>query len=494
MSGRHPEISGRVPPYDATAERACLGAVLLNNGALPIIRSTIVDAADFYVEAHRKIYESMVRLTGEGTALDHVTVGNWLNDHGELERIGGPIALENLTESVATVANVQHYARIVRDHAAVRRMIYAAQQVVSDGFGGVEDVPEYLAGARKMVTVASAVGGNRSGPVQIGENLAEVFNQLESGKMPEGLVPTGVEPVDELTGGLWPGLLHVIGARPSMGKSALCLNIVTNCALSGRPALYIPTEDETQYIQLRELARFGDVDLNDLMLRTVHKDDWRKLAAGGAKIRDLPLWVDDSPGLSSERIGQIAALHKQVHGLDLLVVDHLGELRDKGETQTAVVEAAARGLRDIAKELKIPVLLAVQLNREVERRPDKRPTLHDLRQSGSIEQIARVVWFMYRRGYYVQGCEDDPDTQLIVGKATHGKTGTIRLWSDLSRMYIRGWNLETDGVFPEDGAGKYTAPPRREGDPVPEDRQRRFFEGTGPASRAERGKHWSDDY
>lgn len=483
---------GRVPPYDKMAEDACLGAVLLNNQALPVVRAVLSGAEEFYTEANRRIYTAMLRLASTGSPIDHVTLGNALIDSGDLEKIGGPPALEGLTESVATVANVGHYAKIVRDKASVRRMIYAAQQVVSDGFGYPDDVQSYLAGARKLITTASATTGC-GGPVRISEGLAAVFNELESGKMPPGLVRTGINNIDDLTGGLWPGLLHVIGARPAMGKSALCLNIVTNCALQGRPALYVPTEDVLMYAQLRELSRFGDVDLNDLMLRTVQDGDWRKLCDGAAKIHDLPLWVDDSPGLSSEKIGQIAALHRQVHGLDLLVVDHLGELGDKGETQTEIIETAARGLRDIAKELGIPVLLATQLNREVERRPDKRPTMHDLRQSGAIEQIARVVWFMYRRGYYEQGCEDDPDTQLIVAKATHGKTGTIRLWSDLSRMYIRGWDLESDGPFPEEKSGRYAAPARKQ-DPLesPEDRQRTFFDGAGSKGKP-RDKHWTED-
>lgn len=471
---------GRVPPYSKEAEAACLGAILLNNAALPVVRSILMDATAFYVEAHKRIYSAMIALDAKGSPVDHVTLGNELIKRGDLDKIGGAMALDGLTQGVATVANVDHYAREVVNHSLTRRMIYVAQEIVAEGFSGHRDAPEFLASARKAVITASAIDGG-DGPVKIGADLAEVFNDLESGKMPDGLVKTGIGAIDDLTGGLWPGLLHVLGARPSMGKSALCLNIVTNAALAGRPALYIPTEDARRYVVLRELARFGDVDLNDLMLRSVHRDDWRKLAEGAEQIAKIPLWVCDSPGLSSERIASIAALHKQVHGLDLLVVDHLGELNDKAESQTASIEAAAKGLRDIAKELDIPVLLATQLNREVERRPDKRPTLHDLRQSGAIEQIARVVWFMYRRGYYRQGCEDDPDTQLIVAKATHGKTGTIKLWSDLSRMYMRGWDIGTDGPFPDDTAGKYVRPDSTE-----------FFNNTGPASATSQ-KHWTDD-
>lgn len=486
-------MAERIPPYDQQAEVACIGAVLLNNRVLPELRAVLSGPDEFYLDRHRTLWRAVLELASRGAAIDHVTLGSYLADTGMLDRIGGPMALDSFTEAVATTANAAHYANIVRNHAAVRRMVAVAQGIAAQGYAGVDDVADFLAGARKDITVASAVGGT-GGPSSIGDGLGEVFKELESGQMPEGLVRTGIDAIDELTGGLWPGLLHVVGARPSMGKSALCLNIVTNCALQKRPALYIPTEDARRYIQLRELARFADVDLNDLMLRTVQPGDWQKLTSAANTLVDLPLWVDDSPGLSSERIGQIAALHKQMHGLELLVVDHLGELTDKAESQTAVIEAAAKGLRDIAKELDIPVLLATQLNREVERRTDKRPTLHDLRQSGAVEQIARVVWFMYRRGYYEQGCEDDPDTQLIVAKATHGKTGTIRLWSDLSRMFIRGWDLDTDGPFPETGAGKYVRPHSTK-DSKTGYNEPGFFKGTGQQSKtAERRGHWTDEY
>lgn len=489
-------MDARVPPYSKDAETACLGSVLLNNRALAVVRNVIAGPEDFYVESNRRIYSAMLKLVESGSAVDAVTLGNMLTSTGDLAKIGGAMRLGELTNDVVTVVNVDHYARIVRDKAALRRMIYAAQQVVADGFSDPEDVRSYLAAARKGITVASAVEG-ADGPVLVGDELSPLFDELESGKMPAGLVRTGIGHIDELTGGLWPELVTVIGGRPGMGKSALCLNIATNAALAGRPTLYIPTEDARRYVVLRQLARFADVDLNDLMLRSVHQEDWPKLIRGANQIKELPLWVDDTPGLSSERIGQVAALHKQTHGLDLLLVDHLGELTDKGESATAAIESAAKGMRNIAKELGIPVVLATQLNREVEHRRDKRPSLQDLRQSGAIEQIARIVWFMYRRGYYQQGCEDDPDTQLIVAKATHGKTGTIRLWSDLSRMFIRGWEIENDGPFPDERSGKYAAPKHAMAPPkeAAAGGQAGFFDNTGaPSGVSQRRGHWTDDY
>jgi len=251
-----------------------------------------------------------------------------------------------------------------------------------------------------------------------------------------------------------------------------------------------------RYVVLRELARFADVDLNDLMMRSVHDNDWGRIIDAANTVSNMPLWIDDTPGLSSERIAQVAALHSQVHGLDLLVVDHLGELTDKGDSQTHSIEKAAMGCRDIAKELDIPVILACQLNREVEYRKDKRPTLHDLRQSGAIEQAARIVWFVYRRGYYHQGCDEDPDMQLIVAKSSHGKTGTIRMWSDMSRMYIRGWEIDRDGPFPDENSGKYAPPQHNYGPHSGRNtsaQQEDFFNGQ-KRSGVKKPPHWTEEY
>jgi len=478
----------RVPPYDQQAEAACLGSVLLNNEAMAQIRSVISGCEDFYVEAHRRIFEAMLELSSHGKPIDPVTLGNVLKERGDLEKVGGAAIFSGLLDSVATVANVDHYAGIVRDKAATRKMIYTAQEIFARGFSEGINISEYLAESRKAITLASAFDV-AEGPRLVGTDIKEIFAELETGKAPEGMVKTGVGVIDELTGGLWPKLMTVIGGRPGMGKSALVLNIATNAAKQGKKVMYTTLEDDRRMVVLRMLARFGDVDLNNLMLRSVPDNSWPGLIKAANTISQVPLYVDDSAALSSDQIHQRAALLHQMHGLDLLIVDHLGEVADKGESLTAITEAAAKGLRNIAKELNIPVLLAVQLNREVERRNDKRPTLHDLRQSGAIEQVARFIWFLYRRGYYIKGCEDDPDTQLIVAKSSHGKTGMIRLWSDLSRMFMRGWEIDRDGPFPEDNAKHYEKPESFSGE---EDRQRKFFENTGPESSTAKSKQYDD--
>jgi len=210
------------------------------------------------------------------------------------------------------------------------------------------------------------------------------------------------------------------------------------------------------------LARFANIDLADLALRRIAREAWSRVIEGAARIGGKkPLWIEDAAGLTSSTIHQIAAAHKMAHGLDLVIVDHLGEVADKGDSDTAIITKAAANFRDMAKELDIPVLLACQLNRGVEGRPDKRPRLSDLKQSGKIEEVARFVWFLYRPGYY-EGDESRRDLQLWVAKANHGKTGMLRLYIDLSRMWVRDWDTNIDGPFPDDRQSSSSASKRQQ--------------------------------
>lgn len=451
---------GRVPPYSMEAETACIGSILLNNDVLSKVAAAL-RTEDFYVDAHRRIYEAISELASSNKPIDIVTLGERLKEKGDLEKIGGAIALNNLTDAVAATANVEHYAGIVRDSAAVRKMIYSAQEVAAKGFSAaMQDPGKYLSESRVAVTEAASALTGTGLPRQVDGDLSQVIRDLEEAEQPKGLVKTGVEPIDQLTGGLFPGLLYVLGGRPSMGKSALGLNIATNVTRNDKKVLYMTPEDTRYFVILRQLARFADVDLTDLVLRNIKPDDWPRIVEGAVQISGKPLWVDDTPSRTADQIRQVVAMHQAQHGTELVVFDHLGEIRDddNSESKTLATESAVMACRDMAKELNIPFLLLVQLNRGVESRTDKRPTLADLRQSGAIEQIARNVWFIYRRGYYEKDCAEDPDVQLIVAKANHGKTGTIKLWSKLSRMYMRGWEVDRDGPFPEEGSGPYEAP------------------------------------
>lgn len=437
--------AGHKPPFDQQAEESVLGSVLLNNDALanvlPILRPE-----HFYVRSNRVVYQAMVDLGGQGKSLDAVTIGTHLKAKGELKKIGGAVALNNLTDQIVTSVRAGEYARIVRDLHAQRSVIYAAQEIIAKGYSGVSNTEEYLTESQKAIALAASSATYGGGPRQIDADIKEIFGDLETGREPEGIVKTGIPIIDHITGGLWPGLLTVVAGRPSMGKSCFVLNVAANVALSGKKVLYFTLEDVRKYTVRRLLSRFANIDLTDLTLRKITDTQWPNLIQAANNLSgNKPLWIEDASALSSSAIHQIAAAHKMLHGLDLLIIDHLGEVSERGD-QTERASKAAATCRDIAKALGIPVLLASQLNREVEKRPNKRPQLADLKQSGRIEEVARSVWFLYRPGYY-DGDEKSRQLELIVAKANHGKTGTLKHWIDLSRMYVRAWDLNKDGPF-----------------------------------------------
>jgi len=436
--------NGRIPPYDQAAEDAILGAVLMDNAKMPVV-SELIEPADLYVDANRRIYEAMCKLAQRGNVIDHVTLGNHLKERGDLERVGGPMALGALTDAVAVVSNVDHYARIVAENAARRRVLYAAMEVADSAYQASEGGFEaWLADTRatmaKAFTGAIKEGG---APRQIDEDLREAFADITERRTPEGLVPYGLSTLDAMTGGLWPGMLTVLAGRPGMGKSAAGLNIAINAALSGKKVLFLTLEDTRKFAVLRLMARFANVDLLRLVHRTVPDQDYSRLLEGICKLSDLPFWLDDTSGMSSAQIRSKVMAHAAEHGCDLLVIDHLLEVVENAENETQTVSRAAASLRDLVKEMNIPGLLLTQLNRGVEQRSDKRPTLADLKQSGKIEEVARVVVFLYRQAYYDD--TDDPRIEAIVAKSNHGRTGTAYLYGDMPRMHIRGWDRETDG-------------------------------------------------
>jgi replicative DNA helicase len=332
--------------------------------------------------------------------------------------------------------------------STARRIVHAAQSICVDGLSGITDINRFVADSRKGISEACGMFGTERGVAQTMDNdLRRVWSDVVEKKQPAGLIPTGISTLDRVSGGLWPGVLTVLAGRPGMGKSAFVLNIATNAALSGKRVLYITLEDTRYFVAVRLLARFAKLDNITLTMRAVRDDQQRALLDGYNRACGLPLWVDDVRGLSSAEIRSRVMAHKDKHGIDLLVLDHLAEIREDAESETAIVSQAARGCADLVSELDIPGLLAHQLNRKVEDRADKRPTLADLKQSGKVEEVARAVWLLYRPGYYEENGEDRRDLWAIVAKANHGKTGVAKCWANLAEMYIRGWE-QSDGEFP----------------------------------------------
>jgi replicative DNA helicase len=438
---------GRVPPNDRTAESTVLGSILLTNKVLSRVKAKL-SPEDFYTTAHRTIYEAMLEVHKQGSAVDAVTVGSHLKDTGQLEKIGGVMTIAGLTDEIATTANIEHHAGIVRSMSAIRAMISAAHNIVDRGYGRVSDAKQYLNEARSSVVSAAGSLYTGDGPQLPGADIREILREIENKEIPEGIVKTGIENLDRTMLGLWPGILTIVAGRPGMGKSAFALNVATNAAMQGKKVLFFTLEDKRKYMVMRMLARLANVDLDELNLRDVDPESWGRIIPAAAKIMDTKnLWFEDTGGLKSTDIRDIAMSHAEEKGLDLAVIDHVGEIGDEGKDDTEIISRGTRNIRDLVKELNVASILVSQLNREVEKRPDKRPRLSDLKQAGKLEEAARVVLFPFRPGYY-DGDEDRTDLQLWVAKATHGKTGMLEVFCDLSRMYMRAWDWNTDGQFP----------------------------------------------
>lgn len=454
-------------PHNPEAERAVLGAIFLDNSVLALVQGRILPE-HFYTEAHRILFEAMLAVAAAGAPVDAVTVGNDLLRQDKLRLIGGPMLIGEVVESVVTVANVEHYARIVVELAAVRRTVAAAMGIAGRGRGTDVEPEAFLREAEEEILLAVRVDAGAHGPVPISSSLGEAFSALSSEKPPEGLVPSGLDVYDRTVGGFWPGLLHIVAGRPGMGKTALMLNCATNAALAGLRPLVFSLEDTTYFVNLRLIARFADIDLQKLTMRAAKGDDFRRILDAMNKLNALPLYLDDTPGLTSAEIRQRALRHRAKHGLDIIFVDHLGCLGDPGKSLYDQTTSAVKGLALLAKTLNVPVVCTCQLNRDVEHRADHRPVLADLRQSGEIEQAARIVVFPLRPGYYDEDAgEDDHRMTLIVAKQNHGKIGDLPLWCEMSRMYIRGADASEAAAArskddrPAKRAGHFTESERR---------------------------------
>jgi replicative DNA helicase len=462
---------GRIPPYNNEAEVAVLGGVLLNNGVLPLVQET-VRSEDFYVEAHRRIYEAIESLSLQALPIDHVTLGNEIKNRGSLEKIGGAVALANLTDAVA---NVEYYAKIVREKAAVRRMIYAAQEVVATGFGDYGQVEDFLDSAEKSIFEASQQ--TLSAPyVHVSQIVNKTFQALELAAGRTGAVtgvPTGFKDLDEKTAGLQPSDLIIVAGRPAMGKTSLALNMAVNASKeTKRPAIIFSLEMSREQIVRRMLCAEGHVDATRMRNNSLDtKLDWPRLIEAANVLSQTEIYVDDSTPMTPVEIRSKSRRLASEKGLAMVVVDYL-QLMHAGsrrvEHREQEISEISRTLKALAKELSVPVVALSQLNRGVESRTDKRPMMSDLRESGAIEQDADLILFVYRDEVYDKESPDKGIAELIIGKQRTGPTGTVKvrffneytLFKNLSRVDEPqgtgggggpGTGGGIDGVVPDDG-------------------------------------------
>ena len=427
-------MTNKLPPHNEDAERAVLGSILLNNQSLYLIQDGLA-AEDFYVARHRVIYSAMIALASNGSAVDHVTLGSELIRRDDLAKIGGSEALDNLTDKVVTVANVEYYAKIVKESASVRRMINAAQQVASDGFGEINP-REYLDVAERAIFEAARHQQAHT-CATLSETLGSTLDSLEKSSKQKSEITglsTGFSDLDRITAGFQSSDLIIIAGRPAMGKTALALNVALNaCKASEKPVLMFSLEMSKDQLTRRLLAYEAMVNATKLKSpNRLTTEDWRGLTDAASMLHSLPLHIDDASVLTPLDIRARARRIAAKSGLGLIIIDYLQLMRAtvggrRKESREQEVAEISRSLKALAKELDVPVVALSQLNRGLENRQDKRPMMSDLRESGSLEQDTDLILFVYRDEVYHSDTKDDGLAEIIVGKQRSGPTGTVKL-------------------------------------------------------------------
>jgi replicative DNA helicase len=420
------------------AERALLGSILLDNSALNLAMEG-VGKDDFFSEAHRITFDKMLAISEKNRTIDLVTLSEELSKEGQIERAGGAAYLAALTDGVpiGTSVAVSEYSRIVREKSILRRLINASNNVISRCLEGTDD-PDTLIDLAQSQVFDIAEQKVRSGFSNIRDIVRSSFgtieNLVERGQSVTG-IETGFEDLDKITSGLQPGELVVVAARPSLGKTALALNVAAHAAIKHHKTVgFFSLEMSKESLVIRLLCAEAEADSHRLRSGFSNREDWSKLTRALGRLGDAPLLIEDTPALSIMQIRTKARRLKMERGLDLVVVDYLQLVASQGrfENRTQEVSYISRGLKSLAKELRVPVLALSQLSRAPEQRLGQRPQLSDLRESGSIEQDADVVIFIYRDPKKAQETdhEDEVDRgghemKLIVGKQRNGPTGDI---------------------------------------------------------------------
>lgn len=416
----------RLPPQSLEAEQAVLGSMLIEREA--IYRALeLLDGGAFYRDAHRLIFEAIVALAERAEPVDVVTVGEELRRGGHLETVGGLSYLNTLASMVPTTANVEHYARIVADKAVLRRLIHTAGEIARRAFEGQEEVGEVLDAAERLI-FNLAQGYRVRGYEQLKDVLVETFDhlgQLYGHKGQLTGLPTGFPDLDRLTAGLHPSDLFILAARPSQGKTAFSLNIACHVAVrKKKPVGIFSLEMSRQMLALRMLAAEARVDGQRLRSGELSEEEWKRLLRAFDRLSEAPIFIDDTPNIPLLELRGKARRMKAEHNVALLIVDYLQLIQGRArvENRQQEISEISRSLKALARELQVPLIALSQLSRAVEQRQDKRPLLSDLRESGSLEQDADLVAFIYHNPDL-----EDNVVELIVAKHRHGPTGSIRL-------------------------------------------------------------------
>jgi len=425
--------ASRQMPHNLVAEECLIGSMLLNRDAISSAIEMRVDERDYYKPAHGELHRAIMTMYNRGEAVDEVTLMEQLRRDNALDKVGGKSAILSIQAAPPSSTNATYYAKIVTDLSQLRAMISAASDIVELGYSEPQSIPETLDRAETLIfDVAERQVVDSL--VSVRESVDGAMNHLEEmyGKGDDVTgVSTGFYDLDELLLGLQPNALYIVAARPAMGKTAASLGIAANVAMtSKKPTMIFSMEMGHLELTKRLLSAEARVPFRDLQTGKVSADDWEKLSHAVGRLADAPIFIDDNPHCTIMEMRAKARRVRARHGeLGAIVIDYLQLMSSNGSTESRQLEVSemSRGLKILARELEVPVIALSQLNRQLEYRQDKRPMLADLRESGSLEQDADVVMFLYRDEVYNPDSESKGVCEIIVGKNRNGPTGTIRL-------------------------------------------------------------------
>lgn len=436
-------ISTKLPPYNLEAEKAVLGAILIQNEALPKTIE-ILQPEDYYRDSHRKIYQVMLRLFEKNEPIDLLTLNEELRKSNELEDVGGAAYLASLAEEAVTAANVIAYANIIKEKAILRELINISTDIITRSYTQEEDVDTLLDSAESLIfRISEQKIQRRAIPIRaILKDTFEAIEKLYQKKAHITGIPTGFTEFDSLTSGLQASDLIIIAGRPSMGKTSFCLNIAEYAGIDLKiPVVIFSLEMSKEQIVQRMLCSQARVNAHHLRTGFLSEKDWPKLTIAAGRLAEAPIFIDDTPAMTALELRAKARRLKAEHNLGLIIVDYLQLMRGRAfiENRQQEIAEISRSLKAMAKELAIPVVALSQLSRAVEARQVKRPQLSDLRESGALEQDGDLIAFLYRpEGYGTP--EEEGLAEVRIEKQRNGPTGTIKL--TFIREYTRFENSE----------------------------------------------------
>lgn len=444
-------LTDHTPPQNIEAEQAVIGAIFLEPDSLTTA-SEILIPEDFYRGSHQRVYRVMLDLSEKGEPVDLITVTAELANQQILEELGGVSYLSDLANSVPTAANIEYYAKIIEEKSILRRLIRTATTIATEGYSYEEELEDLLSEAeRKILEVSQR---KNSGAFQsIKDVLVEAYDSIEVLHNRKGDVtgiPTGFADLDRITAGFQRNDLIIVAARPSVGKTAFALNIAQNVATKTDENVAIfSLEMGAQQLVMRMLCAEGNIDAQRLRTGKMTEDDWKKLTMAMGSLSNAGIYIDDTPGIKVNDIRAKCRRLKQEQGLGMILIDYLQLIQGSGgrsENRQQEVSEISRSLKALARELSVPVIALSQLSRGVESRQDKRPMMSDIRESGSIEQDADIVGFLYRDDYYDKESENQNIIEIIIAKQRNGPVGTVEL--AFVKEYNKFVNLEKQHEAP----------------------------------------------